>query len=243
MLRQIVNLPLRPLLLGCCAFLLLGGALLYLNQTYWQLTPFAQKSTPGQMDPASLQSEIFPELSQLQPAASTAPAMPTEALPVPEQPAKIQIEGKQVNLRAQPSRQAKIVVQVNQGQIFELTGAQQQAEGLSWLELKLPAGGTAWVSQQFARQPAVEITKATAEPTLNLHQQGPAEWLVASDRARILTAQLLLSEIFRDSPEQDTPENLVRLNACLEASSRDKSLQKLKIYQLAAACALALGWR
>lgn len=226
------------------------------NQSRQPEASFVLRSQDLAPDPlAPLHSEPQPDAQLSQP--SLAPAVTPEPSPAVQ---AVQIKGKDVNIRSQPSRSAAILARSQAGMSYNLSGRQQQAEGLSWVELQLPDGQLAWVSAAFVEQlaakpaavkssapaqnpqPQDEVTQAAAVVAQLLKAPGKI-WPQTDQSLRQLTVQALLRQIFKSDPSQIKPEHALALDQCLAKSSQAKDLKALKVYELAVACALAFEWR
>lgn len=201
----------------------------------------AQDLAPDPLAPAS------PDVLASATAASTSAASAAPSSPAPP---RVRIVAKDVNMRSQPSRQAPVVARPALHEEFLLSGERRQAEGLDWVQLKLPDGKLAWISSRFVEPltaPAVEQPKdeveAAAQVVSQLLMAPGLAWSQAPDALRQLTSQALLRQIFKDRPAAITPGHAPALDACIKASAAEKKLAGLKVYELATACALALGWR
>lgn len=179
-----------------------------------------------------------------------------------------EIAAADVNIRALPQLQSEILAQPKKGQRYVFTGREAQADELDWVELELPQR-TAWVARQFVvwEDPSLSSADSTARNASEaqgasdtqalasnatphsasaeqaLHLQGIPSWRSADEKQQLSTAYALLRGVFKTQPRRVTPENLTALLTCMQASAREPHLQKLKVYELAAACALALEWR
>ena len=237
---------LRPSLLGLLALVGLVTGVGYYNSRKPALVPEASATAAPEATTDIYESDIFPELKQGTLLAQTQPDSAVEPV-TPAEPVQAEIVGKEVNLRARPSLQATIVQAVKQGESYLLTGRTQQAEDLNWVELKVKEDLNGWVSERFIKtsQPLPSPTPpprgdSAADKLLLEDGQG---WLNSAEEVQLVTGKALLSEIFKDTPENINLEHLVKLNACLTASAEQDDLTELKVYQLASACALATEWR
>lgn len=229
--------------------------------------------TPG----ASLTMPASGPTTESAPASSSADSAAPAASASPD--ARIQIGGRNVNLRAQPSRKAAIVATSQLGTTYKLTGKHSKAEDLDWVEIQLPDGKIAWVSAAFVaplnsadigttRDPVSRETPAAASTAAPTTPSTPARpmtedeeieaaaalvaklltapgqiWPQADPALRQLTSRTLLKKIFRDKPEANSEKHAKALDECMAASSKAPDLKNLKVYELSAACALALNWR
>jgi len=101
------------------------------------------------------------------------------------------------------------------------------------------------VSAEPAASPEPQPTSEPVSlPSLEpLYEASAATWLTSSQEQRLLNSLALLKGIFKAEPEQISTAHVQNLTACIDASAAEDDLGTLKVYELAAACALALGWR
>lgn len=186
--------------------------------------------------------------------SSASPSSVTPSLPEPQ---RFQIQASDVNLRAQPTTTAEILARARSQSVYTLTGQVRHVKARDWLELFLPDGRKAWVSADLgqiwspgaASGPPVKPSGTVAQKALPQSQDEPlnlrrgSDWLQAGMAERQQTSEAFLLMIFKGQPERATVQNRRILEACISASVREKDLQKMKVYEIAAACALALDWR
>lgn len=179
------------------------------------------------------------------------PTTATSAAPTP--PARVRIATADVNVRSQPSRKGAIVARPAAGSEFALSGHRQQADGIDWVGIKLGDGKEAWVGAQFVKPATAQTSaqvqapeddvEAAARVVSQLLMAPARAWPEAPDALRQLTTYALLKQIFKQRPDAITPQHAPALDACMKTSAPTEKVKNLKVYELATACALALGWR
>lgn len=226
---------------------------------------------PDSLAPASPDAGLSSPADAGTPSASAPPSAlaPSAASSVAPVIDSAKIAAKDVNIRSQPSRKAQVLAHPSLGAVFKLSGAKRQAEGIDWVGLKLADGREAWIGSSFVT-PVSSQASAASGPSSIAPDSAPAAdkplspqeeidaaakvvsqllvapgkaWPQAPDALRQLSVHALLRQIFKDKPETITPQHGPALDACMKASANDKQLEKLKVYEVAAACALGLGWR
>ncbi|PKL76677.1 MAG: hypothetical protein CVV27_09055 [Candidatus Melainabacteria bacterium HGW-Melainabacteria-1] len=236
----------RPLLLGLLLLLIGVTAIGTWNERRQPQANLQLSTTDLASDPLAPASQL-PEHPVSEPVTPS-PSQTSEPL--------VKIRGKDVNIRQTPSRQAKIVARSSPGQLYRLSGEQSTAEGLNWVQIALTDGQLAWVSADFIqaatapdhstatvpKQPGDEVETAAAVVTQLLMAPGTI-WPRADPSLRKLTLQTLLRRIFKHNPSAISSAHAPALDDCMKASSAAEDLKHLKVYELAAACALAMEWR
>lgn len=261
----------RPLFIGLFVLVVTATAVGAWNEQHKPRASFTISDSdmmPDSLAPASPDTSLSsPAGSGTTPASpsSSAPASAPTAEPVID---SVKIAAKDVNIRSQPSRKAQVLAHPAQGSVFKLSGARRQAEGIDWVGLKLADGREAWIGSSFvapvssqagvsSASSAAPASASAAEKPLSPQEEIDAAakvvsqllvapgkaWPQAPDALRQLSVHALLRQIFKDRPETITPQHAPALDACMKASANDKQLEKLKVYEVAAACALGLGWR
>ncbi|MEZ0375409.1 MAG: hypothetical protein ACAI44_40350 [Candidatus Sericytochromatia bacterium] len=254
----------RPLLLAVLGLIVTVTAVGAWNERHRPKASFTLSSQDLSSDPLAPAAGTPDSEADMVPPAAADPA----AAALPSVPTHGQIVGRDVNIRKQPSRQAQVVVRPQADAVYRLSGARRQAEGLEWIGLVMSDGSEAWVSSRFIRPvlpdrqaaagadtrqpPAPEGAPGvdsgdeveTAAQVVSQLLLAPGKiWPQADPALRRLTVHALLQKIFKANPAAITPAHPPALDQCMQASSREKKLEALKVYELAAACALALNWR
>ncbi|MGV3526131.1 MAG: hypothetical protein ACO1RX_18070 [Candidatus Sericytochromatia bacterium] len=205
-------------------------------------SPLNAPPQPAPIDPVS---ELPPALRLDLP-----PLPPSQLAPQPSAPAErwARINAQDVNLRAQPRLDGAVISRSRTQERYRLTGKEDSQNGKRWRELLLPDGRSAWVSAEFVAEDVLSESPAEAAGVsaqaelLELNQAPGSTWVKATPEARLEVLKPMLARIFAADPSQVTSEHIVKLDACMRASGAEPDLASLKVYELGAACALALGW-
>jgi hypothetical protein len=220
----------RPWLWSCVLLLILGGVCL--------VFALRQRSQP---QPASRPSAT-PVVGLSAPP--TVPATVATAATLP----RWQVAEGLVNVRRQPSRQAEVLWRLRAGTLLSGTGQSQQAEGLEWVEVSPAEGQTGWVSRALLRPDNTAVTP-TAVPT-NAPEQGRmlnheklSGWLKGREQDRLLTALAMTRLLFPTESTQTLLPRARLLEACITGSARDTQINSHDVAEIAAICALLLGWQ
>lgn len=181
----------------------------------------------------------------------TPTATPTPDPDVPAAGERIGIRGHGILLRTTPSLKGEALRESEPGESFYTTGAQVQADDLTWLEIELSPGEKAWISKGFIQRVPKLQTPPTAfatppaqrvEVIEDPHLKSAPFWPRLPDRTRQEVSMKLAMALLAKTETAYTPDHAIALEKCLDASSQAADLQSLKIYELASTCALALGW-
>lgn len=203
----------------------------------WDATPRPVAVDPVSELPPALRLDLPPLPQTVTPSSVSAPA---------ERWARI--NAQDVNLRAKPTLDGAVISRSRTQERYRLTGKEDSQNGKRWRELILPDGRNAWVSADFVEEdvlsesPPQEVAVSAQSNLLELNQAPGSTWVKASPEERLEVLKPMLARIFAADPSRVTSEHIVKLDACMRASGAEPDLAALKVYELGAACALALGW-
>lgn len=211
--------------------------------------------------PASQAPDAEPPTAEDSPVESAVETVQDPDMPVPGE--RIGIRGHGILLRVKPGLESEALRESKPGESFYTTGAQAQADDLTWLEIELRPGEKAWISKGFIQrlpqepqleqveQPeqVVQADKPSSSPEAprvevieDPHLKSAPFWPRLPERTRQEVSMKLAMALLAKTETAYTPDHAIALEDCLDASSQAPDLQSLKIYELASTCALALGW-
>lgn len=216
--------------------------------------------------PASQAPDATPSEKTAASPVESAVESPMETVQDPDMPApgeRIGIRGHGILLRVKPGLESEALRESKPGESFYTTGAQAQADDLTWLEIELSPGEKAWISkgfiQRLPQEPQLEqveqpeqvaqVDKASNSPATprvevieDPHLKSAPFWPRLPERTRQEVSMKLAMALLAKTETAYSPDHAIALEDCLDASSQAPDLQSLKIYELASTCALALGW-
>ena len=180
--------------------------------------------------------------------SATPPTVPSTAVPALTPP-RWQVAEGLVNIRRQPSRQAEVLWRLRAGTVLTGTGQSQQAEGLEWVEVSPVAGQTGWVSRMLLR-PDSSTAPAPPASASSVPEQGRmlnhetlSGWLKGREQDRLLTALAMTQLLFPAQSAQALVPKARLLEGCISGSAQDRKIAGHDVAEIAAICALLLGWQ
>lgn len=201
--------------------------------------------------PTSQAPDAEPPTAEASPVEAAVETVQDPDMPVPGE--RIGIRGHGILLRVKPGLESEALRESKPGESFYTTGAQAQADDLTWLEIELSPGEKAWISKGFIQrlpqdtEPQLEAPSSSPEaPRVEViedpHLKSAPFWSRLPERTRQEVSMKLAMALLAKTETTYTPDHAIALEDCLDASSQAPDLQSLKIYELASTCALALGW-
>jgi len=160
-----------------------------------------------------------------------------------------------VNIRSTPSLQGEVLARVKQGASYPATGQTADQQGHHWIELKLEQG-TGWVSSTLLEAvPRVAVSasplKAQASalpekitpPGRLLNHEKLGGWMLAKPEDRQRTALAMTRLMFPDEVAERQKKRALLLETCISGSGEDTKINHHDVAEIAAICALLLGWQ
>jgi uncharacterized protein YgiM (DUF1202 family) len=238
-----------------------GGICLLLLLSIWR--PWTALNTTRvsySNEPTPTASAQVSSQADLQ-AVSAALDLASEATPSPAP--RWKIAEALVNIRATPSLQGEVRLRVKAGAEFTGTGQTQSAEGHQWIELQLEGSERGWVSAQLLKAVAI----ASAAPTEKLASTAPSSvptvqasasrrpaarmlnheklsgWMQGTSVDRQRTALAMTRLMFPQDPSETLNKKAILLETCITGSGEDTKIKNHEVAEIAAICALLLGWQ
>lgn len=164
-----------------------------------------------------------------------------------------------INVRSRPSLQSEVLLRLQGGETYTGTGQTQEAEGHTWIEIQLNAQEKGWISSKLASAvaPAAgiapnhsarasnSITSSGSPQTAGrmLNHEKLSGWLLGEPADRQRTARAMTRLMFPNDSSELLNQKALLLETCITGSAEDVSIKNHDVAQIAAICALLLGWQ